>query len=104
MNGYKIQGYAIHVAGPFHRWFFRVLARYVTRTPEVYGCFFPWGIYVREEYKDAQWLLRHEIQHAKQCARDGFVVYWLNTFFYIWKYGYVHSPYEVEARAAQSAD
>ena len=66
--------------------------------------FFPWGIYVREEYKDAEWLLRHEIQHAKQRARDGFVAYWLKRSSFICKYGYVYSPYEIEARAAQSAD
>jgi hypothetical protein len=99
-----VNGFHIHVAGRFHKWFFRLLARYVTRTPEVYGCYFPWGIYVVEEYKDAQWLVRHEIAHAKQRARDGFVAYWLKTFWFIWKYGYVYSPYEIEARAAQSAD
>lgn len=99
MNGYKI-----HVAGPFHKWFFRMLARYVTRTPEVYGCYFPWGVFVREEYKNAQWLIRHEICHVRQRARDGFVRYWIKTFFYIWKYGYVNSPYEIQARQAQSID
>lgn len=69
------------------------------------GVYTPWGIFIAPRYINNRALRRHELCHWLQRQRDGFVRYWLKTFWYLARYGYWNSPYEVEAReAAQRAD
>ena len=57
-------------------------------------------IYARPGYEDNAILRKHEECHAMQMKRDGwFKFMWLTTW-YLFRYGYQDSPYEVEARAA----
>lgn len=92
--------FPVKIAGPVHEFIFRLLARHVTHTAEVWGCYFPWGIYVSYAHVADARLIAHERMHAKQCHRDGALAYWWRTFHYLRKYGYWHSPYEIEARRA----
>jgi hypothetical protein len=48
-----------------------------------------------------EWLLRHELEHARQQIRDGRVFFYLKYFYYSLRYGYKKNPYEVEAYARQ---
>ncbi len=69
------------------------------------GVYTPWGIFIEPRYINNRALRRHEITHWLQRKRDGFIRFWLKTFWYLVRYGYWVSPYEVEARkAAQHAD
>ena len=61
----------------------------------------PWGIYIQPKWINNKGLRRHEITHWLQRQRDGFFAYWFFTFWYLIRYGYDNSPYEVEARRAQ---
>ena len=67
------------------------------------GIYTPWGIYLMPNYLNHAGLRRHEICHYLQRQRDGFFTYWTLTFWYLVRYGYENSPYEVEARRAQFA-
>jgi hypothetical protein len=59
----------------------------------------PWKtIYCRpgcEGYLD---LLAHEQVHVKQIERDGPWLWAIKIFWYLLRYGYKNSPYEIEAR------
>jgi hypothetical protein len=68
------------------------------------GIYTPWGIYIVPRYYRNRALRRHELCHWLQRQRDGFIRYWLRTFWYLAKYGYENSPYEIEARKAALQD
>lgn len=69
-----------------------------------HGVYTPWGIFLAPRYYNNQVLRRHELAHWQQRVRDGFILFWLKTFWYLLRYGYWNSPYEVEARrVAQDA-
>jgi hypothetical protein len=66
--------------------------------------FAPWRtIYVEETYRDAQWLIRHELAHAAQCDRDGWFTFWRQCLTWYFVPGYDRSPYEIEARGVEEA-
>ena len=59
----------------------------------------PWKtIYCRPEHVDDPKLLAHEKVHLEQIERDGAVLWTLKVFWYLLRYGYKDSPYEIEAR------
>ena len=65
----------------------------------------PWRtIYILPEYFDHARLRRHEIAHARQCARDGFVKFWARYTYWSIRHGYAKNPYEIEARAAENEE
>lgn len=43
------------------------------------------------------WLIEHEKAHAYQCARDGWLCFWVGICWAFVKYGHAASPYEIEA-------
>jgi hypothetical protein len=57
-------------------------------------------IYLLPAYMGSERLRAHELHHALQRQRDGFFAFWFLTFWYLIRFGYWQSPYEVEARAA----
>lgn len=57
-------------------------------------------IYILPELIDDPTLRAHEQRHAMQCQRDGYWTFWFLICWYIVRYGYWNSPYEIEARAA----
>jgi hypothetical protein len=43
-------------------------------------------------------LIRHEQAHVMQIERDGAWRWTVRVFWYLLRYGYKNSPYEIEAR------
>lgn len=59
----------------------------------------PWQvIYCRQEHLGNAQLLAHEQIHLAQIKRDGALMWTLKVFWYLLRYGYKASPYEIEAR------
>ena len=59
----------------------------------------PWRtVYCRPGEEGNQPLAAHEAVHVAQIERDGAVMWTLKIFYYLLRYGYLDSPYEVEAR------
>lgn len=62
----------------------------------------PWRtIYILAENETDKVLRHHELIHIEQMARDGQALFWLKLVWYLIRYGYKNSPYEVEAYARQ---
>ncbi len=60
----------------------------------------PWKtVYCRPGQELNYALAAHEAVHVAQIERDGAVKWTIKIFYYLLRYGYVNSPYEVEARA-----
>lgn len=73
-------------------WFLRATGAWAVTTP--------WRvIYCRPEHLGHERLLAHEQVHLEQIQRDGAVVWTLKVVWYLMRYGYRNSPYEIEARA-----
>ena len=61
----------------------------------------PWKtVYCLPQYQNNADLWAHEMVHIKQIERDGAVLWTLKVFWYLLRYGYKNSPYEIEARKA----
>jgi hypothetical protein len=59
----------------------------------------PWRtVYCRPGEEGNQPLAAHEAVHVAQIERDGAVMWTLKIFYYLLRYGYLNSPYEIEAR------
>lgn len=43
------------------------------------------------------WLIEHEKAHAYQCARDGWLRFWIGICWAYVSHGHAASPYEIEA-------
>ena len=56
------------------------------------------SIYIRPHFIDDQSLIRHELAHIAQIDRDGAFKFWPKIVWDFFRYGYEHSPYEIEAR------
>lgn len=62
----------------------------------------PWKtVYCRPGQETNASLAAHEAVHVAQIERDGAVVWTIKIFYYLIKYGYINSPYEIEARKAE---
>lgn len=62
----------------------------------------PWRtIYILEGHEHDPVLRHHELIHIEQMARDGQALFWIKLVWYLIRYGYEKSPYEVEAYARQ---
>jgi hypothetical protein len=60
----------------------------------------PWKtVYCRPGQEENYALAAHEAVHVAQIERDGAIKWTAKIFWYLIRYGYVNSPYEVEARA-----
>ena len=60
----------------------------------------PWKtVYCRPGQEDKYALAAHEAVHVAQIERDGAFRWTVKIFYYLLRYGYINSPYEVEARA-----
>lgn len=68
------------------------------------GITMPWAIYLLPDWFNDDRLRRHELKHVEQMKRDGMLAWWIKAAWYLLRYGYMNSPYEIEARAAQYAD
>ena len=59
----------------------------------------PWKtVYCRPGEEGNQPLAAHEAVHVSQIERDGAVKWTIKIFYYLLRYGYINSPYEIEAR------
>ena len=60
----------------------------------------PWKtVYCRPGQEENYALASHEAVHVSQIERDGAIKWTVKIFYYLIRYGYINSPYEVEARA-----
>ena len=60
----------------------------------------PWRtVYCRPGQEENYALAAHEAVHVSQIERDGAIKWTVKIFYYLIRYGYLKSPYEVEARA-----
>jgi hypothetical protein len=60
----------------------------------------PWKtVYCRPGQENNYPLAAHEAVHVAQIERDGAFRWTVKIFYYLLRYGYINSPYEVEARA-----
>ena len=65
------------------------------------GMVCPNGVaYLLPEHIDNAALRAHEQCHLDQMARDGWR-FWPRVVWYVIRYGYERSPYEIEAREAE---
>ena len=65
------------------------------------GMVCPNGVaYLLPEHIDNPALRAHEQCHLDQMARDGWR-FWPRCIWYVVRYGYERSPYEIEAREAE---
>ncbi len=68
-----------------------------------WACVAPWRtIYILPERAGLQWLIRHEAAHLAQMDRDGWWTFWRQCITWYFVPGYDRSPYEIEARAAET--
>lgn len=59
----------------------------------------PWKtVYCRPGQEENYALAAHEAVHVEQIMRDGPITWTVKIFYYLMRYGYKNSPYEVEAR------
>lgn len=56
------------------------------------------GIFIKEDYKEDETLLEHELIHWKQYKRMGSIVFLLRYLFQFITIGYDTMPLELEAR------
>ena len=69
------------------------------RAANAYGICTPWRtIYLMPEHISNAGLIRHEQVHVAQIEREGAITWTIKIFWYLLRYGYQNSPYEVEAR------
>lgn len=60
----------------------------------------PHRVYITDRAWHDMDLRAHELTHCAQMQRDGFL-FWPKALWYILRYGYHNSPYEVEARTVE---
>ena len=59
----------------------------------------PWKtVYCRPGQEENYALAAHEAVHVSQIERDGAIKWTIKILYYLLRYGYINSPYEVEAR------
>ena len=59
----------------------------------------PWRtVYCRPGQEENYALAAHEAVHVSQIERDGAIKWTVKIFYYLLRYGYLDSPYEIEAR------
>jgi hypothetical protein len=59
----------------------------------------PWRtVYCRPGQENNYPLAAHEAVHVSQIERDGAIKWTVKIFWYLIRYGYLKSPYEIEAR------
>ena len=64
------------------------------------GIAMPWSIYILPSWIEDDRLRAHERRHIWQMRQDGVLIWFIKAGWYLARYGYWNSPYEVDARAA----
>lgn len=60
---------------------------------------FPWGsIWIHPDWVDNKHVRHHEMVHVAQLNRDGPICMSIKWVYFLFRYKYEDSPYEVEAR------
>ena len=90
-----MQTVQIKRAGRFGQWALRTLGFHAVTLPGKRIVILP------DHYNDAE-LWAHELCHIRQIERDGWK-FWPRCIWYVIRYGYWQSPYEIEARRAEKA-
>lgn len=62
----------------------------------------PFGIFIKEEHKDNEELLQHELIHWKQYQKKGLINFYLDYYQQYNDFGYDLMPMEIEARFNES--
>jgi hypothetical protein len=76
-----------------------LLVRLFLRAAKACGITMPWRtIYLMPDQLTNAGLIRHEQVHVMQIERDGAIKWTFKIFWYLLRYGYKNSPYEIEAR------
>ena len=74
---------------------------FILRSCGCAGLTTPWRtIYLLPECFADPTLRAHELCHIAQLDRDGPWLFWPRCCWYVLRYGYWNSPYEIECRAA----
>jgi hypothetical protein len=72
--------------------------------PDTIGLTLGYGVYLRKGYVDDR-LLSHEFRHVRQYEIAGSIAAFIDEYIrQIFQYGYLNSPYEVDARAYEITD
>jgi hypothetical protein len=58
----------------------------------------PFGIFIKEKYKNNDHILQHDLIHWKQYKRMGLIMFYVRYFFQLVFIGYDTMPMEMEAR------
>lgn len=58
---------------------------------------FPW-LALYQSMTAYTYLKQHEDVHKAQMRRQGWIIFIVKYFYWLFKYGYYNNPYEVEAR------
>ena len=75
------------------------LIAWLLRSGGYAGITMPWGVvYITPERIDDAGLRAHESVHLMQIERDGAWLFTARVIWYLLRYGYDKSPYELEAR------
>ena len=78
---------------------------WILNKTECAGICMPWrSVYLHPDFIDCERIRRHETQHVNQINRDGPWKWAFLVVYYVLRYGYTASPYEIDARAAESHD
>ncbi len=78
------------------------LVRWLLKTFGIAAITAPWRtIYVLKEFQYRDDIMRHEIVHVEQIARDGPVKFSILYLYWLVRYGYRANPYEIEAYAKE---
>jgi hypothetical protein len=65
----------------------------------------PWrSVYLHPDYLFDERIRRHETAHVAQINRDGPWLWSFLVVYYVLRYGYTNSPYEIDARQAEHHD
>lgn len=76
-----------------------LLIQWFLRASNAWAVTMPWKtVYCVPGQEHNDRLAAHEAVHVEQIQRDGAVRWTVKIFYYLIRYGYKKSPYEVEAR------
>ena len=93
----RLRDHRFYRAGPIWTW---ILDR-----AGFAGVTTPWrSIILHPDHQHDQRLRRHELAHIAQINRDGALTWSFFVAWYVCRYGYRKSPYEIHARAAEGED
>lgn len=76
-----------------------LLIRWFLKASNSWAITMPWKtVYCVPGQENNFGLAAHEAVHISQIERDGAIKWTIKIFYYLIRYGYINSPYEIEAR------